>query len=163
MFFPGFTLEHVPVSGGSIRLRRGGSGPPLLLLHGNPQTHAMWHGVAPELAKHFTVVCPDLRGYGGSFKPEATPDHAPYAKKAMAKDMVEVMQHLGHSASRSARTIAAPASPIAWPSTFPTASRSWPCSTSCRPSSTSSAPIWPSRSATTTGSGSPSRIPFPRC
>ena len=62
MFFPGFTLEHVPVSAGSIRLRRGGSGPPLLLLHGNPQTHAMWHAVAPELAKRFTVVCPDLRG-----------------------------------------------------------------------------------------------------
>jgi haloacetate dehalogenase len=96
MFFPGFTLEHVPVSAGSIRLRRGGSGPPLLLLHGNPQTHAMWHAVAPELAQRFTVVCPDLRGYGGSLKPEATPDHAPYAKKAMARDMVEVMQHFGH-------------------------------------------------------------------
>ncbi len=97
MFFPGFTLEHVEVTGGgSIRLRRGGSGPPLLLLHGNPQTHAMWHAVAPELAKRFTVVCPDLRGYGGSLKPEATPDHAPYAKREMAKDMVEVMQHLGH-------------------------------------------------------------------
>ena len=69
MFFPGFTLEHVAVGAGSIRLRRGGSGPPLLLLHGNPQTHAMWHAVAPELAKRFTVVCPDLRGYGGSLKP----------------------------------------------------------------------------------------------
>ena len=67
--------------GGTIRLRRGGSGPPLLLLHGNPQTHAMWHAVAPELARRFTVVCPDLRGYGGSFKPEATADHAPYAKR----------------------------------------------------------------------------------
>jgi len=96
MFFPGFRLEHINVGSGSIRLRRGGSGPPLLLLHGNPQTHAMWHAVAPELAQRFTVVCPDLRGYGGSFKPEATPDHAPYAKKEMAKDMVEVMQHLGH-------------------------------------------------------------------
>jgi haloacetate dehalogenase len=96
MFFPGFMLEHIAVGGGSIRLRRGGSGPPLLLLHGNPQTHAMWHAVAPELAQRFTVVCPDLRGYGGSFKPEATPDHAPYAKKQMAKDMVEAMQQLGH-------------------------------------------------------------------
>jgi haloacetate dehalogenase len=96
MFFPGFTLEHVPVSGGEIRLRRGGSGPPLLLLHGNPQTHAMWHAVAPRLAERFTVVCPDLRGYGGSFKPPATADHAPYAKTAMAGDMVDLMHRLGH-------------------------------------------------------------------
>src|SRR5260370_36516797 len=93
MFFPDFTLEHIAVAGGSIRLRRGGSGPPLLLLHGNPQTHAMWHAAAPALSQRFTVVCPDLRGYGGSFKPEATADHAPYAEKAMARDMVEVMEH----------------------------------------------------------------------
>jgi haloacetate dehalogenase len=97
MFFEGFTVEHVKVSDGSMRLRRGGSGPPLLLLHGNPQTHAMWHLVAPELAKRFTVICPDLRGYGASLKPPATEDHAPYAKKAMAKDMVEVMAHFGYS------------------------------------------------------------------
>ena len=97
MFFPGFTLEHVQVADGSIRLRRGGSGPPLLLLHGNPQTHAMWHAVAPQLAERFTVICPDLRGYGGSLKPPATPGHAPYAKKQMARDMVEVMQHFGHA------------------------------------------------------------------
>jgi haloacetate dehalogenase len=96
MFFPDFTLEHVPVPGGKIRLRRGGSGPPLLMLHGNPQTHAMWHAVAPALARRFSVVCPDLRGYGGSFKPEATADHAPYAKRAMAQDFVDVMRHLGH-------------------------------------------------------------------
>ena len=97
MFFPGFTLEHVQVADGSIRLRRGGSGPPLLLLHGNPQTHAMWHAVAPQLAERFTVICPDLRGYGGSLKPPATAGHAPYAKKAMARDMVQVMQHFGHA------------------------------------------------------------------
>jgi haloacetate dehalogenase len=97
MLFPGFTLEDVTVKEGRIRLRHGGSGPPLLLLHGNPQTHMMWHAVAPELAKRFTVICPDLRGYGGSLKPPATPDHAPYAKTAMARDMVEVMEHLGHS------------------------------------------------------------------
>jgi haloacetate dehalogenase len=80
-----------------MRLRRGGSGPPLLLLHGNPQTHAMWNAVAPELAKRFTVICPDLRGYGGSLKPPATSDHAPYAKKAMAGDMAEVMAHFGYT------------------------------------------------------------------
>ena len=96
MFFPGFELQRVQVPGGVIRLRRGGSGPPLLLLHGNPQTHAMWNAVAPALAERFTVVCPDLRGYGGSLKPEATPDHAPYAKKEMARDMVQVMEHFGH-------------------------------------------------------------------
>jgi haloacetate dehalogenase len=95
MFFPGFTLETIEVSDGPIRLRRGGSGPPILLLHGNPQTHAMWHAVAPKLAKRFTVICPDLRGYGGSLKPPVTPDHAPYAKRAMARDMVAVMKHFG--------------------------------------------------------------------
>jgi haloacetate dehalogenase len=96
MFFTDFVLEHVDVGDGRMRLRRGGSGPPLLLLHGNPQTHAMWHAVAPALAQRFSVICPDLRGYGGSFKPEATPDHAPYAKTEMAKDMVQIMQHFGH-------------------------------------------------------------------
>lgn len=96
MFFEGFTLTTLDGPAGPIHLRHGGSGPPLLLLHGNPQTHAMWHLVAPKLAKRFSVVCPDLRGYGGSVKPEATPDHAPYAKVEMAKDMVSVMEQLGH-------------------------------------------------------------------
>lgn len=94
-FFDGFVLEHVAVPGGSIRVRRGGSGPPLVALHGNPQTHAMWHAVAPALARRFTVICPDLRGYGGSFKPDATPDHRAYAKREMAKDVVAVMDHYG--------------------------------------------------------------------
>ena len=96
MFFPGFTLETLDLPAGPVRLRRGGSGPPLLLLHGNPQTHAMWHAVAPALAERFSVVCPDLRGYGGSHKPSATPDHAPYAKVAMAADLAELMTRLGH-------------------------------------------------------------------
>ncbi|MEE9250610.1 MAG: alpha/beta hydrolase [Alphaproteobacteria bacterium] len=94
-FFEHFTLDHVSVDGGDIRLRYGGNGPLLLLLHGNPQTHAMWHRVAPALADRFRMVCPDLRGYGGSFKPDATADHAPYAKKEMARDMVQVMAHFG--------------------------------------------------------------------
>jgi len=96
MFFEGFTLEHVAVRDGNLRLRRGGSGPPILLLHGNPQTHAMWHAVAPELARTYSVVCPDLRGYGGSMKPEASADHAAYAKINMARDMAELMSKLGH-------------------------------------------------------------------
>jgi len=95
-FFDDFELTTQRVSDGELRLRHGGSGPPLLLLHGNPQTHAMWHAVAPELARDHTVVCPDLRGYGGSFKPAPTADHAPYAKSAMARDMAELMTALGH-------------------------------------------------------------------
>jgi haloacetate dehalogenase len=97
-FFEGFSPDTVAVDGGDLRVRHGGSGPPLLLLHGNPQTHAMWHAVAPALAQRFTVVCPDLRGYGRSFKPAATPDHAPYAKREMARDMVQLMDRLGHGA-----------------------------------------------------------------
>jgi haloacetate dehalogenase len=96
MLFDGFTLSRIPVRDGTLRVRHGGSGPPLLLLHGNPQTHAMWHKVAPQLAERFTVICPDLRGYGESFKPDATPDHAPYAKTEMARDMAELMTVLGH-------------------------------------------------------------------
>ncbi|MGH7087037.1 MAG: alpha/beta hydrolase [Acetobacteraceae bacterium] len=96
MFFEGFTLEAIETAEGRIRLRHGGTGEPLLLLHGNPQTHAAWHLVAPLLARHYTVVCPDLRGYGGSFKPPARADHAPYAKRAMADDAVAVMRHFGH-------------------------------------------------------------------
>jgi len=77
-------------------VRHGGSGPPLLLLHGHPQTHVMWHAVAPRLAEDFTVVVADLRGYGDSSKPPTTPDHEPYSKRAMARDQVDVMRQLGH-------------------------------------------------------------------
>jgi len=93
--FPGFEPRRISTSGAEINLVLGGHGPPLLLLHGYPQTHAMWHRIAPRLAEHFTVVCPDLRGYGGSAKPPTTNDHAPYSKRAMALDEVEVMQALG--------------------------------------------------------------------
>jgi len=81
----------------SIFVRSRGSGPPILLLHGFPQTHVMWRGVAPLLAASFTVVCADLRGYGASGCPASAPDHAPYAKRAMARDMVSVMERLGFS------------------------------------------------------------------
>jgi len=94
--FPGFSAHRIRTSGAEIRCVVGGSGPPLLLLHGYPQTHAMWHKVAPALARRHTVVCADLRGYGDSSKPPTTPDHAPYAKRAMAADMVELMRDLGH-------------------------------------------------------------------
>ena len=93
--FEDFALERRTSNGRTLRLRRGGSGPPLLLLHGNPQTHAMWHRVAPVLARRFTVICPDLTGYGSSDKPPVSEDHAPYAKRAMAADMLALMQGLG--------------------------------------------------------------------
>jgi haloacetate dehalogenase len=79
----------------AIRVRHGGRGPALLLLHGHPQTHVMWHRVAPRLAEDFTVVAPDLRGYGESSKPPTTPDHEPYSKRAMARDQIEMMRQLG--------------------------------------------------------------------
>ena len=94
--FEGFRMLDVATSGTTIRLRTGGSGPPLLLLHGYPQTHALWHKVAPRLARRFTVVAADLRGYGDSGKPETTEDHTPYSKRAVAQDMAEVMTALGH-------------------------------------------------------------------
>jgi haloacetate dehalogenase len=93
--FEGFTLETIDTGETTIRLRRGGSGPPLLLLHGNPQTHVMWHLIAPRLAEQFTVVATDLRGYGESGRPTTTPDHEPYSKRAMARDQVAVMRQLG--------------------------------------------------------------------
>lgn len=91
----GFRPLSVDTAQTRIFLRRGGEGPPLLLLHGYPQTHVMWHRVAPVLARRFTVVCADLRGYGDSGRPPGGPDHVGYAKRAMARDMVEVMSALG--------------------------------------------------------------------
>ncbi len=93
--FAGFRQTSVRTSGAVINLRSGGSGPPLLLLHGHPQTHAMWHRIAPRLAEQYTVVCADLRGYGDSSKPPTDTEHTPYSKRAMAADQVEVMAALG--------------------------------------------------------------------
>ncbi len=93
--FAGFESRRIQTSGSEIFLRRAGSGPPLLLLHGYPQTHVIWHKIAPALAERFSVITPDLRGYGDSGKPESDADHRPYSKRAMALDMVEVMDALG--------------------------------------------------------------------
>lgn len=93
--FEDFTQTQIDTQGATIHLVYGGSGPAVLLLHGYPQTHVMWHHVAPRLAAHFTVVAPDLRGYGDSSKPPGGADHAGYSKRAMALDQVEVMQALG--------------------------------------------------------------------
>jgi haloacetate dehalogenase len=93
--FEGFTTARLETAGAKIHLRQGGKGPPLLLLHGYPETHVMWHKIATRLARRFTVVCPDLRGYGDSSKPPGGTDHAGYAKRAMAADQVEAMAKLG--------------------------------------------------------------------
>jgi len=94
--FEGFALERVGVGEATLRVRHGGSGPAILLLHGHPRTHTTWHRVAPLLAGSFTVVCPDLRGYGRSSHPPELPGHATYSKRAMAADGVELMRLLGH-------------------------------------------------------------------
>ncbi len=93
--FEGFERVRVEARNAEINAVRGGQGPPVLLLHGYPQTHAMWHGVAPRLAEDFTVVAADLRGYGDSSKPFGERNHATYSKRAMAADGVEVMESLG--------------------------------------------------------------------
>jgi haloacetate dehalogenase len=94
-FFPGFVRSMVQTSGTTINVLKGGGGPPLLLLHGAPQSHVSWRLVAPQLAKEYTVVAPDLRGYGDSGKPPDGDGHANYSKRAMALDQVEVMKHFG--------------------------------------------------------------------
>src|SRR3954453_6920443 len=91
----GFEARRIDTAETSIHLRIGGEGPPLLLLHGYPQTHVMWHRVAPRLADRLTVVCPDLRGYGDSDKPGGGGDHDGYSKRRMARDQVDVMRALG--------------------------------------------------------------------
>lgn len=98
VIFPGFALEHIHVGGGvSLRVRHGGSGPAVVLLHGHPRTHTTWYAVAPALATAgFTVVCPDLRGYGRSTKPAPDDEHRGYSDRAMAGDVIRLMTELGH-------------------------------------------------------------------
>jgi len=94
--FPGYQSKWINTASGRIFARVGGSGPPLLLLHGFSSTHVMWHQVAPQLADKFTLIIADLPGYGWSDMPESDKDHTPYTKRAMAKTMVEAMEQLGH-------------------------------------------------------------------
>ena len=95
--YPGFATHRIATTGAQIHLRTGGTGPPLLLVHGYPQTHVCWHKVAPVLARQFTLVIPDLRGYGDSSAPATDAGHRTYAKRAMALDLVEAMRALGHA------------------------------------------------------------------
>jgi haloacetate dehalogenase len=94
--FDGFATQEISASRGVIHARIGGAGPPLLLLHGYPETHLMWHAVAPALAERFTVVAADLPGYGASHRPASAKDHLPHSKRAMAADLIEAMAGLGH-------------------------------------------------------------------
>lgn len=94
--FDGFDSHRIATDGAEIHCVSGGDGPPLLLVHGYPQTHAMWHRVAPALSERFTVIAPDLRGYGASSKPPAGDDFLGYSKRVMAQDLVQVMEALGH-------------------------------------------------------------------
>ena len=95
--FPGFQQQMIPTTGAEINALVGGSGPPLLLLHGHPESHVAWWKVAARLAEKFTVVLTDLRGYGDSSKPDGGANHVNYSKRAMGQDQVEVMQKLGFS------------------------------------------------------------------
>ncbi len=95
MGFEGFQLSQIDVGEVSLRVRHGGSGPPLLLLHGYPQTHMMWSAIAGDLARDFTVIAPDLRGYGKSSMPAASEDHETSSKRAMARDAIALMRHFG--------------------------------------------------------------------
>jgi haloacetate dehalogenase len=94
--FQGFSAESIETSGTTIHVLRKGAGQPLLLLHGYPETHVTWHKVAPQLAEHFSVYVPDLRGYGDSGKPQDGERHENYSFRAMAQDQVDVMRHYGH-------------------------------------------------------------------
>ena len=95
-FFPGFSAQTVKTTGTTVHVLRKGSGRPLLLLHGYPETHLTWHKVAPKLAEQFSVIVPDLRGYGDSGKPESGERHKNYSFRAMAQDQMDVMRHYGH-------------------------------------------------------------------
>lgn len=100
--FPGFDSHSIDTEEATLFCRTGGSGPALLLIHGYPQSHHMWHKVAPTLAEHFTLVMPDLRGYGASSAPASGDDHAAYSKRAMARDMLDLMAAFGHDQFRLA-------------------------------------------------------------
>src|SRR4029450_13075261 len=120
---------------------RSGRGPAILFLHGFPQTHVMWRDVAPAFTTAFSVVCADVRGYGASGKPPSTPDHGPYTKRAMARDMGQVMSAVGLARSPSWITTEADASHTGWrwtTRTLSSASRSW---TSSQPPKSSTAPM----------------------
>lgn len=132
--FQGFIEMDVPVQGAVVRALVGGSGPPLLLLHGYPQTHAMWHPVVDDLAAHHTLVLPDLRGYGASRVLDGD-----LTFRIMARDQVTLMHHLGHERFHVVAHDRVRAWPTGWCSTIQGGCARWRSSTSCRPSRSGSA------------------------
>jgi hypothetical protein len=156
-------LENLRVDTGEavISVSHGGSGPGVLLLHGFPQTRLMWRDIAPRLAQRFTVVCADLRGYGDSSTPPSNADHAPYAKRAMARDMIGVMAQLDFGHFSVAVTTVAAAWPIARHSTTRTGWTRSRSSTCFRSTPSGTAPTTASRSASGHGRCSPSPNRFP--
>src|SRR5271168_2075280 len=160
--FDGFAHKRIKTSGTEIALVQGGNGPPLLLVHGYPQSHVMWHKVAPRLAERFTVVAPDLRGYGASGNPPTDAEHQPYSKRVMALDLVEVMTALGFDRFDIVGTIGARASPTDSHSTTLSGSATRQSSISFRPSSNSSGWIAMLRAPRITGSFWRSPRPFPK-
>jgi hypothetical protein len=114
MLLEGFTRSEIKTSGARIVTVTGGKGPPVLLMHGNPFNHLNWHKVAPTLAREFTVVATDLRGYGDSEKPPSSEDHSGYSFRAMAQDQIEVMASLGFDRSMPPATTVARAFCIEW-------------------------------------------------
>jgi pimeloyl-ACP methyl ester carboxylesterase len=161
--FEAFERLRVEASDAVINLVRGGEGPPVLLLHGYPQTHSMWHAVAPRLAENFTVVATDLRGYGDSSKPFGSEDHATYSKRAMAADQVQVMESLGFPSFAVVGHDRGGVSDTGWLWITPTASRGSRYSTSCRRATCTPPSAGRSPSPTTTGSSlsSPTTCPRP--
>ena len=136
--FEGFSETEIEAEGIAVHLVHGGTGPPLLLLHGYPQMRAMWHKLAPFLAESFTLVIPDLRGYGDSAKPKSDAAHLAYSKRSMARD--QGGRHAGawvRAFRGGPGTTGARASGTAWRSIFPTACASSRCSTSCPPTRSS--------------------------
>jgi haloacetate dehalogenase len=159
--FEGFETETVDVEGIGILARTAGSGLPLLLLHGSPQTHAMWHLLAPKLAEDFTVVLTDLRAYGDSSKPQTDERHGPYSKRSMALDQIEVMRHFGFERFALCGHDRGGRVEYRMALDHPRVITKLAVLETCRRGRPSPAPTWRSASATGTGSFSPSPTTCP--
>lgn len=152
-WMPGLRQQRITVDDGvEINAWVGGQGPALLLVHGHPQTSAIWHRVAPRLAQQFTVVLADLRGYGDSSRPAGDPEHVSYSKRTMARDLLRLMARLGHEHFSVLAHDRARAWRTGWPWTIPPACSVWCCWTLRPRWPCTSRPARPLRAPTGTGS-----------